>query len=310
MDKSRVLEQLIEKIKKEKGPDDGRWHEANCNEDLDYIFNYIAGAMAALGYGHPSHEDKLKIYDSFLKLDHLEDNINEEFSGEVEWAGTLIKNKTVPSNIFNTFEWTNVCAEQLKHPKTTFPYLSSFMPETGGWEQYVIADQPYIFDDNWRLDRLESLGHSQSPLDSRAPHKENGVDFNPVDTFLSSMRSGQVPEPEILLSIAKAFDLYFSQGGELSLEDVFFGQPSKKKGNYSQRSLDSFKDIDHKVFEFTLRRKEFKTVHQAATHYLEQHQQTETATPPPDFVDSFLRKHRRWKELQGIAKSQQTKTDR
>lgn len=55
-------------------------------------------------------------------------------------------------------------------------------------------------------------------------------DFDsPLDSFRRNVDMGFYPPPEIMLSILRCFDLYFAYGGHKSLDEIFFGEPHKKK---------------------------------------------------------------------------------
>lgn len=57
-------------------------------------------------------------------------------------------------------------------------------------------------------------------------------DFDsPLDSFMYNVDMGFYPPPEIMLSILRCFDLYFAYGGHKSLDEIFFGEPHKKKSS-------------------------------------------------------------------------------
>ena len=47
---------------------------------------------------------------------------------------------------------------------------------------------------------------------------------------------GYYPPPELLMLLHERFDVYMAGKGEVSLEEVFFGPPHRKAGNYAARS--------------------------------------------------------------------------
>jgi hypothetical protein len=65
----------------------------------------------------------------------------------------------------------------------------------------------------------------------------------PLKAFLTQMENGFYPPPEILLTIADSFNIYFMSEGEVGLEEAFFGLPKKGIGNYSARlsAFDKYK---------------------------------------------------------------------
>ena len=55
------------------------------------------------------------------------------------------------------------------------------------------------------------------------------VSVTPLDSFLASLHFGRYPSPEVLLAIARCFQLYFEGAGRVELEDVFFKNPRKQR---------------------------------------------------------------------------------
>lgn len=243
-----------------------------------------------------------KISEKYFLL--LEEIRSDELRDEIEWAAILIENSDVEPNVFNTFEWVNNCVKQLEFPLETSTYLADIYPSNSECSRPSFAEKDDIFDDDWRgLDTLECFGKYRSETvsaDEDFEYKENGVYFNPLDYLLSTIRGGGVPRPELLLSLAKAFDLYFSRGGDLSLEEVFFGKPTKL-GNYAKRSVESFKGINFKQVEHCVRRKEFSSIGATAERFIELKMVDEPdGNLEPEDLDALLRKYRRWKIRQGI----------
>lgn len=255
-----------------------------------------------------------KISDKYFAL--LEDVREEDLSTEIEWAALLIENEVIEPNIFNTFEWANTCAEQIEYPIETETHLYNTYPPNDDWEFPLFQDDDYIFDDQWKgLDLLKCYKEyvdKNYGEDEIFYYKENGVYFNPLEYFLSYVRGGAIPRPELLLSVAKAFHLYFCRQGELTLEEVFFGKPTKS-GSYAKRRSENFKGIDFRVFEDSVRREcGNSTLEELAEHFIllkiseiEEEENENIYNLALEDVDSFLRRYRRWKSKQGIKKTEQ-----
>lgn len=62
--------------------------------------------------------------------------------------------------------------------------------------------------------------------------KKNGAT---IAGFMDAIGSGFYPPPEVLLAVHDAFEAYLAADGKLSLEEAFFGDPSRKLGNYAAR---------------------------------------------------------------------------
>lgn len=244
--------------------------------------------------------------------DEYEDWIEEELADEVWWASILIQNNKISSDVFNSFEWVNTCLQQLKNPYVR-PHLSDKFLELFDELSPNFISQEYadsfIFDDEWRgVETLQSFGAGRQlglfPEDpSEAQHKENGAYLTPVEYLLSYIRVGSIPPAELLISVAKAFELYFMMEGKLSLEEVFFGKPPARLGCYAKRRLDSFKGINFRLFEHSVRRGEGETLEKLAETFISNamHEQDGSNLALED-IDAFLRKYRRWKERSGVHK--------
>jgi len=245
----------------------------------------------------------------------LEKIRSDELQEEIEWAAILIEDGAVEPNVFNTFEWVNTCVEQLDNPLERGTHLADTYPTNQDWKIPAFATNEAIFDDDWKgLDTLACYGkyRSENKIED-FEYRENGVYFNPLEYLLSTIRCGGMPNPELLLSLAKAFELYFSRQGDLSLEEVFFGKPTKL-GNYAKRRNENFKGIDFKQFEDSVRRTrqlnrggreniDAMTIDKLAEIFIEQKilDEPESGLFLED-TDSFLRRYRRWKHRQGISR--------
>lgn len=74
-------------------------------------------------------------------------------------------------------------------------------------------------------------------------------DGTPIESFLDDLQFGRYPSPEVMLTIADSFNLYFNSGGLLTLEQAFFDDSHRGKGNFSAR-LNSKKNYEefHKAY--------------------------------------------------------------
>ena len=53
--------------------------------------------------------------------------------------------------------------------------------------------------------------------------------------FMDAIGCGFYPPPEVLFAVHDAFEAYLAADGKRSLEEVFFGKPTPKLGNYAAR---------------------------------------------------------------------------
>lgn len=126
------------------------------------------------------------------------------------------------------------------------------------------------------------------------------------------MDTPRIPAPEVLIAISGAFQIYMLAGGQLELEDLFFGPAKKGVGNYSARTRkpksyenfdcfvrngDLFADIDERK-EFSQRSREDKAeeylLYGLVPNIVKHHGYKPNYGHGVD-VDSFLRGYRRWK---------------
>lgn len=133
------------------------------------------------------------------------------------------------------------------------------------------------------------------------PTEPTLANATPLELFQSYVRRGHHPPPELLLSIAKAFDLYFQAHGKLSLEQVFFAPPlTKKQGNYSKRVIKKFKGLSYLDFHEAIDYSKNvgttnKTIEELAIKFIKTQVPEENHTVNEEDLDSFLRGYRRWK---------------
>ena len=246
------------------------------------------------------------------KYDELYYDCDEANSDEVRWAELLIQEKVVPSDIFNTFEWLKDCIARLESPGAHLPMLDHVEIA----DDFDFSDRtplpPYSLMREWRgIEGLEQLKTQALKAGAYRMERDELWDdplFNqsPLEAFLRSIRMGYYPSPELLLSVAKSIDLYFVANGKLTLEDVFFGSnQAKRKGNYSARSIKSFKGVPYIDFHDTVIRtlgvleasgKAMQSLDQLGLRFLTNYiGEEEHESLCDDDLESFLRGYRRWK---------------
>ena len=57
----------------------------------------------------------------------------------------------------------------------------------------------------------------------------------PLEALLFHVEMGFYPPPELLLALARAYNVYRYTDGKVSLEEAFFGPPRRKAGNHAKR---------------------------------------------------------------------------
>ena len=229
----------------------------------------------------------------------------EELSEELWNASFLVVNNAIEPNIFNTFEWANNCNEQIKDPLHPSLIADIYPADI---EQWKTAPEPAvglnIIDD---YDRgIDTLNSFQKHLSEEAWDSTEEQPFyiktpthsTPVELLIAEIRRGNIPDPALLLSLSKAFDLYFASGGTLTLEEVFFGR-HKSKDIRSQRKINSFKGISFQAFDHSIRRGEGKSLNELAQRFFRNHiVEHPDSKLIPENVDAFIKKYRRWKASQ------------
>jgi hypothetical protein len=225
----------------------------------------------------------------------------EELCNEVSHTAYLVANQVVEPNIFNTYEWLNNCVEQLKDPLT--PTLVADL-DPDGIEKWVPTPVPSIglniVDDSHRgFEVLEYFGKQLSKealeaTESEPMYRQTPVYPTPVEEFLGDMRRGWGPAPELLLSISNSFDLYFESGGELTLEEVFFGK-HKADDIRAKRRKNHFRGISFQEFDFSFYRGG-ESQEELALRFFQNHMnENPELNLVPEQVGAFLKKYRRWK---------------
>ena len=248
------------------------------------------------------------------RYDELYDDCDEANSDEVRWAELLIQEKTVPSNIFNTFDWLKDCIARLESPRTHLPMLEYKEIDDDFDLSNRPPEPPHTLMRDWRgiqgLELLKAAALQTGVYPTKRDDLWDDPLFNqsPLEAFLRYIRRGSYPSPELLLSVAKSIDLYLLADGKLTLEDVFFGHnQAKRKGNYSARSIKSFKGIPYMDFHDTINRrlgfseasgKPVQSIEQLGLRFLTNYiGEEEHESLCDDDLESFLRGYRRWKSL-------------
>ncbi|MEH6629159.1 MAG: hypothetical protein V7739_22230 [Motiliproteus sp.] len=248
-----------------------------------------------------------ELIDRYFEL--LRWKIDEDL-GEESWnISFLVANDRVEPNIFNSYEWVNNCVEQIKYQ--THPVLfSDVYPSLNiDWKPPPEGIGGFnLIDDYWR--GRETLDSYKKYLSAEALEAteddplyiKNPIYPTPVERLIADIRCGSIPAPELLLSLAKAFDLYFSSGGELTLEEVFFGR-HKANDIRANRRRSSYKGISLQEFDFCVRRSS-ESLDELALSFIRGHMsEFPEAKLIPENGPALLKKYHRWKTAEGLAKS-------
>ena len=67
-------------------------------------------------------------------------------------------------------------------------------------------------------------------------------DMPPLAQFFDYVDNGLYPPPELLFTLLDAWRTYAESGGDVPLENAFFGKPVQKAGNYAARAMKKRKD--------------------------------------------------------------------
>lgn len=220
----------------------------------------------------------------------------------------LINEFKVKPNIYNSMEWTQNLYERIQDLSTT-SYLEKLLqkynvPEDTDFE-YHRDLCPFPSEvGSMSFDSLEKQYKAIGDRDYlELPYKSDFSFDSPLEIFLSDIYCGFYPTPEILIMIAKCFHLYFLSEGKLELEDVFFGKPIKKSGNYSRRKVrvDHFKDF-HKWVTLAKEDPDDKahkySLEQHALYWLNNAEENGVENPvytSEENIDIYLSNYYRWK---------------
>lgn len=236
------------------------------------------------------------------------DDIDEANADEVRWVELLVQDNQLPENYFNTFEWLSECSKRLSSPLTTLPTSETLEISDDFDLKRRPFESPNVLYDDWRgIDGLKKLAHEYQKI-NEGGFSTNYEEFSnylrtPVEVFLNFVRRGAYPPPELLLVLAKSFDLYFKAEGRLMLENVFFGPSVKRSGNYSARrslrykgaSLDDFHDAVIREQEFSEATGKKFDINNLAEKFIDNAAwELESDSLTTDDIESFLRTYRRW----------------
>lgn len=252
----------------------------------------------------------------------LEFEIDAQNADETHQAANLIKAGILPPNIFATKEWLAECIKRLEHPAlspTTINFLYELHYDDIEDEHFAkVSETNHVSYDYVRIEALAGLESDWKSYDKLQDHSReiasslpNNVYENAIEMFVYEINRGDFPPPEILIVLAKCFSLYFEAEGALSLEEVFFGSPRKRSGNYAKRR---FTGRLYRLFDDSLRReiewekysdlKHFDGLQDFTAKFLfnlgiqeaDSDEEIEAVEYDWDRVETFLRGYRRWKK--------------
>jgi len=131
-------------------------------------------------------------------------------------------------------------------------------------------------------------------------NKQNSDNSLPLDSLMASVQKGHYPSPEVLQWLLNCFEIYFDSGGELTLDQVFFGNSIQKKGSPSDIRM-KYRKYQYFHWFVEERLEEAKKENQKAPG---QPAMAEAFVNTPYWesilgevnIDSFLRGWRRWKK--------------
>jgi hypothetical protein len=254
--------------------------------------------------------------------DEQQDFLFDSHHYEHQYALRLILCGFMNADIFNNGEWLAEIRDRLRSPKTTPSTLPAMceIAELLGMtvpqlepKADLSPDRHWGFNSTEEYEYLNQQWKALAPQDdstpsyrdyvSEFPNKRNNT---PIEDFVDDVTDGRYPTPEQLLSIAKCFQLYLEAEGKITLEEVFFGKPRKRSGNYSKRRRTDllcrrFNDIVIEETFFTNNRVNLENL---ASKFLWRIDEEEGKTDEsdeyceasPDLIESFLRQYRRWKK--------------
>jgi len=161
---------------------------------------------------------------------------------------------------------------------------------------YEADDYPILTGLEYYWEQIEST------YDNACPDREDfQCEKTPLLLFCLYLSLGFFPPPEVLLAISICFEKYLEAGGDLSLDEVFFGKPHKKRTSfaaYHARNLGTyamFHDLYAGGSNLTSRDLAGLSLAKRAEKYFD-HMWGDSEWV--DFIDieTFLRNYRRWKK--------------
>lgn len=163
-------------------------------------------------------------------------------------------------------------------------------------DNYPVLDG---LDQAWQL--LSS--HYNLGLEEEIIKRDEEVARTPLDAFRYYVEGGFYPPPEILLSIIHALDVYFTAGGDFTLEDVFYGPEEKWVGNAAARRDKKKVFVTfrlHYQMELISRQKQSrpkKSMEILAEEFFNSPFDLGAPYEKQPDIDFFLRNYRRWVKL-------------
>jgi hypothetical protein len=248
----------------------------------------------------------------------MKDENDDTYDEKLEWAESenlieestafeLIKKTGIEPNFFNTMDWINNFHGRIQEPTTellseTLANLSEIIAEYRG-KDFETDFNSIGLEQIARLEqKYKLIGNREKAL---LPYEKHFRVDSPLELFLWEISYGCYPPPEILMMIAKCFNLYFLAEGALSLEEVFFGKVIKRAGNYSKRKARStnFKEFHYQVIsekQHTVCKGMKFNLEEFTLNYLRICEESETDFPvdnvTEDNVESFIVAYYRWKK--------------
>tara|TARA_R110000796_G_scaffold208112_1_gene324394 strand:- start:1134 stop:1895 length:762 start_codon:yes stop_codon:yes gene_type:complete len=232
----------------------------------------------------------------------------EERDDEAINAYSLSKVGVLNSDYFNTFMWLKdyqkIEGESFAWPLTSYLiYENEIEPEPKAYLDFeTLSNHRAEHEINEGLDEAwNKLGYS----DSNIPDWAIGHNRTPNLIELATKNYymyGMYPPPVLMKSIFKCFELYFEAEGELSLEEVFFGKPKKRAGNYARRRGRNLKFIE---FHYQLLRNNVWPQDKMSAldfaRKLIKSRVNDEWEGPIDVLDeqaeNFIREYQRWKKI-------------
>ena len=135
------------------------------------------------------------------------------------------------------------------------------------------------------------------PLVSRAEL----LDDLPFVGFVSLVSQGFYPPPEVMLSLEMCFAKYLASGGDISLDEAFFGRPHKKYESYAFHRKHIWKFAAFHNLYVIIEKAHLEKAGQSkisleslAEQYLKDH--FGSVDNAGIDIEAFLRDYRRWKK--------------
>jgi hypothetical protein len=226
---------------------------------------------------------------------------------EVDDAFGAIKDKILEPNYFNSIEWLNDFIDRMEHPS-----IESFLTDkllTEGRIYPILGKDFDTEQDSISFESIKSLKDDWESIFERYDIEKQYINHyrfgNPIDYFVSNIYGGRYPPPEIVIMIAHCFTLYFKAEGKLSLEEVFFGKPKKRAGNFASRKSkhNNYVEFHFQVIQSKFCDNNFNLI-DFALHYLKSSKEQDIESPitsTEDMIESYVTGYHRWKKANNIS---------